>query len=300
MSIIVCKLPRAGLGNQLFPLMKAVVLHQLSGLPLFVTQYHKISLGPYLRGEKSKRSYSGYFKFQKNIFLATADRLRLLLYKNHTVVPEPSIHKSISNPHGRTCYLYSAMPHWDDYFGELKDYRKTVIDCFYSMLTPQIVNAVNNTPSPCIGIHIRMGDFKKQQNGNDIEKMGNVRTPESYFINIIQQTRQIAGKLLLVTIFTDGYREEFTELFTLPAVEMAAKNADITDMILLSKSKMIVASATSTFSYWAGFLADAPLIMHPAHLHASIRPPALLQSYYEGPFDTGNSILIKNINSIHE
>jgi len=37
MSIVVCELPKAGLGNQLFPLVKAAVFAELNGLPLIVT-----------------------------------------------------------------------------------------------------------------------------------------------------------------------------------------------------------------------------------------------------------------------
>ena len=67
MGMVVCKLPSAGLGNQLFPLMHAMVFAELNNLPLTVTGYHRIKIGPYLRGEKSKRSYKGYFKFQKSL-----------------------------------------------------------------------------------------------------------------------------------------------------------------------------------------------------------------------------------------
>jgi hypothetical protein len=81
---------------------------------------------------------------------------------------------------------------------------------------------------------------------------------------------------------------------------MMEGNPDIADLILLSKSRVIVTSATSTFSYWAGFLSEAALIMHPAHIHGSVRPSGCMDKYYEGPFDKHNTILIKNIKFIHE
>ena len=68
-------------------------------------------------------------------------------------------------------------------------------------------------------------------------------------------------------------------------------------MLLLSKSKIIVTSAASTFSYWSGFLSEAPIIMHPDHIHKPIRanqPSAL----FEGPFDANNEILINQIKNI--
>ncbi len=67
MSVVVCKLPKAGLGNQLFPLMHAFVFAKLNNLPVIVTGYHQLKIGPYIRREKNKRQYKGYFTFQKNI-----------------------------------------------------------------------------------------------------------------------------------------------------------------------------------------------------------------------------------------
>jgi len=42
-------------------------------------------------------------------------------------------------------------------------------------------------------------------------------------------------------------------------------------LIKLSKSKIIIASAHSSFSEWAGFLFDSPIIRHPDHIHGKIR-----------------------------
>jgi hypothetical protein len=70
-------------------------------------------------------------------------------------------------------------------------------------------------------------------------------------------------------------------------------------LILLSRSKIIITSAGSTFSYWAGFLSDSPIIMHPDHIHHSIRL-SHESGYYEGPFDSENISLIDYIKKIHE
>jgi len=300
MSIIICKIPKAGLGNQLFPLMKSIVLKQITGLPLIITKYRQFSIGPYLRREKSKRRYAGYFKFQKSIFLAWLDEMSLFFYTGYKSVQEPSLQKDQLDKGGKLKYIYSAIPHWKDYFEGLKDHRDKVIQSFFEMLTPDILQYVQSKPKPCIGVHIRMGDFRKLQAGENFAAVGAVRTPEDYFVDIIKNIREIAGENLPVTIFTDGYRHEFTQLFDLPAVSIAENNPDIADMVLLSKSKIIVTSAGSTFSYWSGFLSEAVLIMHPDHLHASIRPGYMMDKLYEGPFDKNNALLLKNIKTIHE
>jgi hypothetical protein len=80
-------------------------------------------------------------------------------------------------------------------------------------------------------------------------------------------------------------------------IQFSGKNPDIVDLVLLSKSKLIVTSATSTFSYWAAFLSNSPVIMHPDHLHADLRNAECNQHIYEGSLLPGfsNELLASNI-----
>ena len=94
MSIVICKLPKAGLGNQLFPLMHAFLFGKLNGLPVVVTGYHQLKIGPYLRREKSKRRYNDYFIFQKSILGECLDWWKIKrLRKKYTSEFEPKIEK---------------------------------------------------------------------------------------------------------------------------------------------------------------------------------------------------------------
>jgi hypothetical protein len=113
--------------------------------------------------------------------------------------------------------------------------------------------------------------------------VGHVRTPEHYFVAVVHQIRSISGIQLPVSLFTDGYRNEFEEVFSLTPINMIEGNADIVDLLLLSKSKVIITANKSIFSYWAGFLSDAPIIKHPDHLYTDFRPADINNSVYEGP-----------------
>ena len=297
MSVVVCKLPKAGLGNQLFPLMKAYTFAYLNNLPVIVTNYHQVKIGPYLRREKTKRNYKGFFKFQKNILSAQWDEWTLKKYRNRQVI-EPLVQhldiKDISND----SYIFSAMPHWDHYFDELKEYRQLVIELFWKLISNDIQKKIRKQPEPYIGVHIRMGDFRKLNEGEEFSQGGIVRTPEHYFIKIINSIRKIHGTELPVSVFTDGFIKEFDQLFKLNNITLMEGNNDLFDLLLLSKSKIIITSASSTFSYWAGFLSDACLIMHPDHANTIIRPKNIGYRLYQGPLDIHNSLLIKSIKEI--
>ena len=298
MSIVVCKLPKAGLGNQLFPLMKAIVFADLNGLPLIVTHYNRLKIGPYLRRERSKRYYKGYFSFQKTMIGEQIDKWKLFRYKNYEQVNEPAVEVINAPASGNRKYFFTVMPNWVNYFDQLKQNRQLVIELFWKTLSKHVIEKFSRQQKPCIGVHIRMGDFRKLKEGEDFSKVGAVRTPEKYFIDIIHAIRRIHGTALPVSVFTDGYKHEFSELFKIDNIHIVDGNADIVDMLLLSKSSIIITSAGSTFSYWAGFLSSAPLIMHPDHIHQPIRPDSVAATIYEGPFTESSTLLVENIKAI--
>ncbi len=296
-SIVVCSLPRAGLGNQLFPLLKAYVFAHLNNLPIKVIGYHRIKIGAYLRNGKSARNYKGYFTFQKSFWRELLDKWMLRSLRDFQTVEEPVLGvRGVSST--KIIYRFHIAPHWSDYFNQLKDNRELVIKLFWDILSESIKNQVLQIASPDIGVHIRMGDFKKFNENSDFSKTGTTRTPEKYFVEVINAIRKVHGSDLHVSVFTDGFKHEFMHLFQLSNITLISGNSDIVDLIMLSKSKIIVASAGSTFSYWAGFLSDAPLIMHPDHIHRPIRHVNDVKKIYEGEFKAGDNLLIDAIKSI--
>ena len=150
----------------------------------------------------------------------------------------------------KTIYLFNRVITNEDLFGELRDYRELIAGKLYAMLTAKRRSQLLKYPAPVIGVHIRRGDFK----------LGNQTTPLNYFINTINLIRQTVNENLPVTIFTDADKHELSELFQLPGIFIAQEKPDILDILLLSKSKIIVLSRSSTFGYWAAFLSDALVI----------------------------------------
>lgn len=299
MSIVHCKLPRAGLGNQLFPLMKACVFAHINQLPLIVTNYHQVKVGVYLRGEKSKRNYRHCFRFQKNVTGALLDKTNVFIKsKTFTLVEEPSLDAIPGSTQKKMIYRFGAIPHWGDYFQGLKEQRQLVIDLFQQLLLPGVKRELENLEAPCIGVHIRMGDFRKLMPGDVFSKLGAVRTPEDYFVEVIEKLRSIYGNDAPVAVFSDGYRHEFRKITRLPNLRFIEGNSDIVDMLLLNRSKVIVTSAASTFGYWAGFLSDAPIIMHPDHIHQPLRIPGSKPGLFEGALDESGVLFLKSNYSV--
>lgn len=290
-------MPAAGLGNQLFVIMKASLFAHVNNVPVVFTNYKQFNIGPYLRREKSKRLYTHSFVFHTGLMKDYYNRLRMkvLFFKYREVVQDPGVDfKKISD----AIYQFRSLPHWGDYFAGLKEHRDDVIRLFNQLLTNRVKAAILHLSCPVIGLHVRMGDFRKLAKGEDFSQVGAVRTPIQYFIDVIQNIRNINGSLLPVSVFSDGHEFELKDILALPNITLIKNNSDIVDMVLLSKSKIIITSAGSTYSYWAGFLSEVPIILHPDHIHQPIRLYKTESFLYEGILDEGNASLTNYIESI--
>ena len=298
MSLVLCKIPKAGLGNQLFPIMKAFVFGNLNQLPVIIIGYNQIKTGPYLRREKSKRKYFGAFKFQKNFFGEWIDQLRLTRYSGLARTEEPPLITFPTKTDADSIFIFSALPDYHDFFSGLNQHRELVKQLLYESLHPRVRERLYKLQPPCIGVHIRMGDFKILEDGQDFSQVGQTRTPEQYFIDVIQSIRSIHQSNLPVSVFSNGYEHELPKLFQLPDISMIEGNSDIIDLLLLSRSQIIVTSSGSTFSYWSGFISDVPMIMHPDHMYKPNRLPENSGGLYEGPMDMDNEVLVSAIKRI--
>ena len=129
--------------------------------------------------------------------------------------------------------------------------------------------------------HIRRGDFRPLASNEDFARVGGVQTPNDYFLSVIAGIRRVAGHDVPVTVFSDGSDTELAFILSLPNVTRSQTENDVVDLLLMSRAQVIVPSAGSTFSEWAGFLSDAIIVRHPDHIHAPIRSPSLLGGAFE-------------------
>jgi hypothetical protein len=295
------QLPKAGLGNMLLVWAKAVLFADINKLPIVAPVWGKIAISPYLRGERDKRYYNHLF-CEKNYesrwkyFLAVFRKK--YIHNNPTISKIQSSHLEPSHV-DLHIFIFNQLPHWSDYFADLKEYQPLIKQKLFSSIRPSVFEAILNRPTPEIGIHIRMGDFRKLKPEDDFSKLGNVRTPLSWFIQVIDVIRKIAGYDVPVTIFSDGRDRELDELLKHNKVSRATAASALSDMLTLSRSKLLITSSGSTFSSWASYLGQCPTIWHPAHFHAGVFPSDISQSIFEGGLDPESmavpNLLIHNI-----
>lgn len=279
-SVVYASLPRGGLGNKLLVWARGLIFARRHGLPLYVSGWSDIKIGPYLRRERSKRHYWGYFEDG-----SVPSLLRRFMFSHwYEVHHEPDLECDLPAGSRKTTqlYLFDTVPSWHDYFRGLRGNEELVRSAFGSVLQPPYRAELMRESGPVIGVHVRRSDFRDLAPGELLGENCNVRTPIAYYLDVIYALRRMAGRTLPVTVFTDGRTEDVAELLALPEVAMAAPNPDIVDLILLSKSKCLITSVGSTFSYWAAYLSDGSVITHPAHA-TTIRSQVVNKRRYEGP-----------------
>lgn len=271
------KLPRTGLGNMLLVWARACVFAELNGLRLITTGFGSLRVGPFLRFEREKRLYWADFLPSAPADIAQA----LVLSHLGRIEREPLVRRlSPDELQSVFVYVYEALP---DFFLSFAEHRDLVRERLFAMLTPKRKQELGESKPPVIGVHVRRGDFGKLDPNHNLSRSFGP-TPLGHFVRLINQIREVVGKNMEVTVFSDGEDDELGPLLALPCVVRAPRRAAIVDLLLLSRAKIVIPSAWSTFSLWSGFLSDAPVFLHPMeHEHlCSIRPANINVCHYEG------------------
>lgn len=271
------RLPNAGLGNKLLVWGRAFAFARINRLPLVVSGWVRPQVAPFLRGG-DLRLYWNYFRRTAEI---SAVR-RLAEFRSAEIVRDPEV-GPVTPPARPTVYEFAAIPHWDDYFRDLKPHRDEIRQALLALLTPARRREFEHGPKPAVCVHVRLADFRPLRSGEDFARVGGVRTPADYFVRLIAGIRQVHGSPLPVTLVTDGTRDQLRELLAVPGVELGPRQTALGDILMMSACKVLVPSAGSTFGLWGGFLGENALLLHPDHLHQPVRPAAANAKFYEGP-----------------
>ena len=244
MAKVYVKFPKTGLGNLLLIWARARLLAELNNLSMVTAPWWGVRWGAWLRNERKKRMYIGYFKESSWV-----QRLMIKIYYiGAIIVKDPEVKKiKEEEVTGRKLFLFNKVSTSNDIFSEIREHRDFIRDEIYKILSPLLLQKMSSFEVPVIAVHIRRGDFK----------IGNQITPGSFFTDCISSIRTVCKEDWPVTVFTDADHTEIAEILQLPQVKLAEDKPDILDILLMSKSRVIVLSQSSTFSYWGAFLSDA-------------------------------------------
>ena len=242
-QIIFCDFGSFGLGNAMLIHARALSYQKKFGGIILTSRYGKIRLGPILRSEKKMRTYFGYFRETPYYSL-------LILKIAHFFLP---INVNPNHYSKNWCVVFNAKIITGQLFLLMKDDSLYIKKKFLELLNKKVRNQLEFVRKKEISIHIRRGDFKLSQQQTNLD----------FFISCINKLRNMLGRMLSVTIFTDADVDELSEILHLENVLVEKNDFDIVDIFSLANSKIIVLSASSTFGYWAGFFQNKGVLIRP-------------------------------------
>jgi len=173
-----------------------------------------------------------------------------------------------------------------NFFEDLYDHCDFLRDELYRNLCPDLREVVNKTEVHPIVMNVRRGrDFKDAKSLSDYTNKGAIRTPLSWFLESLIQIREIKGQDVPALIISDGSSYDLQVLLNLPNVTLADSPTAITDLLLLSKAKLILGSGGSSFSAWGAFLSKAITLSIPGQSLQWFKVSRNINEHFVGTHD---------------
>ncbi len=241
-----------GLANLLFIYARAVVLAEHENAEVIWPTWKSIKIGPWLRHESDKRFYgdlfindNSYVHGLRKVFLRLCTRYRI------TAIEEslPVDWKGVAS--------YSAF---QASFEDILEERLMIRERIFNILTPKCKEALCCDFQYSINVHIRLGDFASAPVADCSANVVNTRLPIEWYVKAIADIQNVLGNSVSFNIFSDGTDHELAPVLSLPNVHRVFYGNAMADMLALSQSKVIIASASS-FSLWARFLGGSSCIL---------------------------------------
>lgn len=272
-------MPNAGLGNRLMPWARACIYAHAHGLQMLAPQWAQLKIGPLLRGEKDLRLYHNLFRRNPQhvggLKAAWLQRAAKRLNEPEDLRQPPAA----SN--GKNGVLVFSEER--DHFRRLNGWHELLGRELRAVTRQQWLDRVAAWGDIPIGMHIRRGDFSAPSDDSQLLQTGHLRVPLRWFGETVKAIRRAVGQNVRAVFTSDGTPEEMRELLDIENVERADTGSAIGDLLLLSKSRVFLASGSS-FSAWASFLGQMPTITHPGQsiLWFQLTPPP---EVFVGEFD---------------
>ncbi len=251
-----------GLGNMLFPWARAEVFCDRTGARMIAPQWtHLNKIGPLLRKETDLRYYTNLF--DNRGYIRGPARWSALLFRK--LVKSDEAERLIAE--GRADELDNALIDFKGYDNWFRDDLPHHRDLVRRRLDAITSKAVKEQIAAFVGpleivVHIRRGDMRVLDPGEEFEGRRVHAESEAYFVSVIEQVRSVVGDRPL-TIFTNARPGELERVPDLPDVHrVPGHHSALTDIWLMSRARVLITSSLSSFSAWASYLGGMPTIWH--------------------------------------
>ena len=114
-----------------------------------------------------------------------------------------------------------------------------------------------------IAINVRCGrDFPSVPARTTRLRFGEA-TPIQWFVRALRLVREAAGHRARAFVVSDGTPRQLRGLLAEPDVRLVRPGCAISDLLVLARARVLLASGSSSFSAWGSFLGSMPAASHP-------------------------------------
>jgi len=150
-----------------------------------------------------------------------------------------------------------------DFFQPMNGWSDFLLEQLRLIANPKYLAIADSPASVPIGICVRLGNDFKEPILVDGKIRGMRKTPIDWFVAVLKKLRIAIGYDAKAYIVSDGTPQQLSKLLQQPNVEFVRPGAAISDLLLLSRSRVLLASGASTFAAWGAFLGQMPSATHP-------------------------------------
>ena len=228
---------RTGLCNMLFPWARAVLFSRRSGCKMLAPKWTSyMRVGPWLRRERDKRYYVG--QFTNDGYIKGFRRWRILMGNLGWKISEADFSLGELD---RGIVVFRGL---GNYFNDFAEDAAIIKQELLRIVSPNILQTLDELPTKFIGVHIRAGDFVST--GQNM--------PLDYYMRGIEAARELVKEPVPVLVFSDAKQGQLDCLMQSANVKIMPPAPAIHDVLALSRSSILVGTNHSSFSEWAVFL----------------------------------------------
>ena len=291
----------SGLGNRLFPWARCRIFSSIHQIPMLAPKWFTGRIGSLIRGGIDLNYYAHQILLL-DLFEPRDNDVKGLnrswIDFQSTKISEPEnllIFNTRSQEKMVVCFQGDKK-----HFADLRGWESYLLDELKRISKSKWINLVDQFGEIPIAINIRMGnDFKTAKTPEEYYTKGGIKTPLSWFIDSLNTIRDSIGYSAQAYIVSDGNTDNLDPILSLPNVTFVRPGCAISDLLILAKAKILIASGGSSFSAWASFLGQMPTISHPGQSLSWFQIDNI-HNYYVGEFnpEQPSSIFIEQSKNI--
>lgn len=255
-----------GLGNLLFPWARCLVACHLRGWKMIAPQWSQYDVFALWERNRRNRCYFGMLNQPKDAIrgFGRLFRLALLPHLEEPAWPGLRVRETSGNKIIDFCGV-------GNYFENLAHDRDHVRAELLAMVRQSHLGRTDIDFKNSIMVHVRFGDFRAPAvNGLSAPSSYNQRIAIEWYTGAVQELRRTFGAEWPVYIVSDGTEDELQPLLRLENTHRL-RVKDLAGLLTLSRAHVLVASG-STYSMWASFLGQMPVLWPPGQRRQSLYP----------------------------